>query len=115
MAGASALALSPIKLCFFALVFRLPCPGCGMTRAAVALARGDLAGAIALNPLSLVIAPWCAWLLARHVTAYVRTGALAPARAPRPTETALACTALGLLLALWAARFFGYFGGPVAV
>lgn len=30
----------------------LPCPGCGSTRAALALLRGDFTGALALNPLA---------------------------------------------------------------
>jgi len=31
----------------------LPCPGCGLTRAFCAISRGNIAGAIALNPFSL--------------------------------------------------------------
>ncbi len=37
--------------CFFRRLTGVPCPTCGGTRAALALAHGDLAGALAANPL----------------------------------------------------------------
>ena len=54
--------------CPFHALTGLPCPGCGTTRAALALARGDVAAALGWNPLaagvfvlggvSCLIAPW---------------------------------------------------------
>lgn len=38
--------------CLFRELTGLPCPTCGTTRAALALVRLDLAGAIAFNPLA---------------------------------------------------------------
>jgi Protein of unknown function (DUF2752) len=38
--------------CLFRELTGLPCPTCGTTRAALALARLDLSGAIAFNPLA---------------------------------------------------------------
>jgi len=54
--------------CPFHALTGLPCPGCGTTRAALALARGDVAAALGWNPLAAgvfvlggvsgLIAPW---------------------------------------------------------
>ena len=106
---------SPFKLCLMALVLRHPCPGCGMTRAAMALAHGDFTRALALHPLSPVMVPLIAGVLVQQGFAYIRTGArFGAGRVPRPLE--LLAAAMGLLLiAVWAARFFGLFGGPVSL
>ena len=49
-------------LCNFKRFTGVPCPTCGTTRAAIALTRGDLIEAVALNPLTtigiLVLAGW---------------------------------------------------------
>ncbi len=37
--------------CPVALVFGVPCPGCGLTRAVLLLFRGDFAGAFSMHPL----------------------------------------------------------------
>jgi hypothetical protein len=34
----------------------LPCPGCGMTRAMLRLAQGDLLGSLRMHPLGVVLA-----------------------------------------------------------
>src|SRR5262245_19726924 len=68
------LLVSPFKLCLVAALLHVPCPGCGLTRAAFAMARGDLAHAVALQPLSVVIVPMLAWIAATHALRYVRTG-----------------------------------------
>lgn len=41
-----------LPACPFRAAFGLPCVSCGATRAALALARGDLATALAFNPLA---------------------------------------------------------------
>src|SRR6185369_16979802 len=46
-----------IPVCPFALVTRHPCPGCGLTRATLALLRGDLTDALHFHPLAPVVAP----------------------------------------------------------
>ena len=106
---------APFKLCLMALAVRLPCPGCGMTRAAVALAQGDFARALALHPLSPVMAPLMAAVLAQQGVGYIRTGArFGAGRVPRPLELFAALMGL-LLIVVWVARFFGFFGGPVTI
>ncbi len=44
----------PWPVCLFRRLTGLPCPTCGATRAALALAHGDLLGAIRQNPLMCV-------------------------------------------------------------
>ena len=63
-AAAASIALAPlagraaelVPPCLFRSVTGLPCPTCGSTRAVLALARLDLAGAVALNPLAVASA-----------------------------------------------------------
>jgi len=40
-------------ICPFRTISGIPCPGCGMTRAFLALAEGDFLGALRFNPLSV--------------------------------------------------------------
>jgi hypothetical protein len=114
-AAGLALFSAPVKLCLVAALLHVPCPGCGLTRAAFAMARGDVARAFALQPLSLVLVPMLAWIATSHALRYVRTGsAWTDAHLSRATEIALAAMAL-LLVAIWIARLFGALGGPVPV
>lgn len=110
-----ALLAAPIKLCLVAALLHVPCPGCGLTRAAFAMARGDVSRAVAFHPLSIVVIPIVASILAVQAFSYVRTGsAWSAGRIGKWTEVLLAATAL-LLVVVWIARLCGAFGGPVAV
>jgi hypothetical protein len=110
-----ALLFSPVKLCLMALALRLPCPGCGMTRATMALLQGDFARAFALHPLSPVIVPLAMGLIFVNAVGYVRTGGtFGTTHVPRSIEV-LAAALVILLFGIWLARFFGYFGGPVSL
>ena len=125
--GAVVLALSAIfalivvtrlPLCPMAGVLGVPCPGCGLTRATLALAHGDLRGALRLHPLVLVIAPIFIWAMVSAALSYVRGPR--PSRNLRPwlasrLATVLAFGLLAATLGVWGARFLGYFGGPVPV
>jgi hypothetical protein len=117
VSGAGVLAavamLLPLRLCLSAALLHIPCPGCGMTRAAFALLRGDWSAAFALHPLSIFIAPVGAVLALEHADRYVWTGqALGP---PARWKAALLALFVVLLVAVWISRFFGSFGGPVPV
>ncbi len=54
----------PFSVCVFRAVTGFPCMTCGTTRALARLARLDLAGALAMNPLAtlgtLALLPWAA-------------------------------------------------------
>ncbi len=46
-----------ITVCLFRAFSGLPCPGCGLTRALIALLHGDPAAAFAYHPYSFVLLP----------------------------------------------------------
>jgi len=83
----------PTPRCIFHTLTGLPCPTCGMTRAAQALLRGDFSAAFGWNPLFLptllvtvVFWFWCVLLAARFVSP------------PNTTNIHFICTALRLAL-----------------
>ncbi len=105
----------PVKLCMVATLLHIPCPGCGLSRAAFAMARGDVTRALDFHPLSIVIVPMVAWIAGAQALHYVRTGSAWPAgRLGKWTEGLVAAMAV-LLIVVWVARLCGAFGGPVAV
>jgi hypothetical protein len=87
-------------ICPFALMTGTACPGCGMTRAASHLIRGDLGTAITYHPLvpliaALAIGGWGWFLL-------VRSGR-ARRLPPRVLNAVLIGTGV-LMLGVWVAR-----------
>lgn len=48
-------------ICVYRRVTGVECGGCGLTRGFVALAHGDLRGAVRLNPFTPVVFAWVAW------------------------------------------------------
>lgn len=110
---------SEFPLCPMAGTFGVPCPGCGLTRATLALLHGDVRGALAVHPL--------VWLMTPLFVGFVGTAVLSlvqgPAQPPRParlnwSSRGLSVVAVFLLVAMlgvWLLRFAGYFGGPVPV
>jgi hypothetical protein len=89
-----------VTVCPFALFTGMACPGCGMTRAASYLIRGDISTALGYHPLVPLIAilslgGW-AWYLLR------RSGRVQPLPT-RWVNTVLIVTGI-MLLGVWAAR-----------
>jgi hypothetical protein len=105
-----------VPLCPFAIVTRLPCPGCGLTRATLALAHGHITEALHFHPLSFIVSPVVLLAFGYNALTYVTQGRWTAAEAVQGRWI----SRLGLVLAaamivVWIARFFGAFGGPVPV
>ena len=108
--------LLDIPLCPFAIITRHFCPGCGLTRATFALAHGHLGDALRFHPLSVVVSPLVIAALSFNAISYIRNGRWAATEAARGRVVTGISLALGAaMIAIWIARFFGAFGGPVPV
>lgn len=105
MAVVGALAIAPAlegapTVCPFALGTGMACPGCGMTRAASQLLRGDFGAAVSFHPLvpaiALLAAGGWVWFLLR------RAGRVQP-MSNRVLNGILIATSIALV-AVWVAR-----------
>jgi hypothetical protein len=118
--GALGLAVwSDFPLCPMAGTFGVPCPGCGLTRATLALLYGDVRSALHFHPLVWLMAPLFIGFVATAILELVRPRAK-PARTPRLDWSSRGVTVVGVvllvaMLSVWLLRFAGYFGGPVPV
>jgi hypothetical protein len=114
----ASIVLFKLPFCPLASVLGVPCPGCGLTRATLALAHGELRQALELHPLVFVLAPLFIWAVSSAAIGYVRgPRAAQPVRlwVASRTVTVLASLLMLATLGVWGARFLGYFGGPVPV
>ena len=58
--------------CFFHLATHLECPGCGMTRAVMALLSLNVSEAFRLNPLSVTVVPLLIVIILKREYRYIR-------------------------------------------
>ncbi len=103
--------------CMFARLAHTPCPGCGSTRAVIALLHGDLHGVLRYNPLGPAVAVLVGIFAARAWFSLLRWGDFRETgngKLPLYIKRALIGLAV-IEFVLWIARFFGLFGGPVPV
>ena len=121
LAGLVGLAIhTDFPLCPLASSFGIPCPGCGLTRATLALLHGDVRAALHFHPLVWLLAPVFALFVGAALLELLRPPGTGPWRASpirwrgRGTNVA-AIAVLVLTLTVWLARFAGYFGGPAPV
>lgn len=101
-------------MCPMRVVLRIPCPSCGMTRAARLACTGHFADATHVHPLWAVMLPVLAVAFIVEVVGYARTGTWGAA-AERPAFRYAFTAVFAALLIVWAARFMGAFGGPVPI
>lgn len=114
VAGLTLLA-SGAPLCPAAGWLGIPCPGCGLTRATVALATGDWQTAFRLHPLVGFVIPVLSWLGANALRSRRTTGSLASRGLGHRLGNWCGLALAAALVTLWGLRFAGYFGGPVPV
>lgn len=84
--------------------FGIPCPGCGVTRAVLALLAGDLRGALRIHAFAPVFAGVLALLTAAVVLGPAARARLAAALQFLEERTAIGPLLLGALLVYWATR-----------
>ena len=95
--------LSPESLALFPcpihLICGVQCPGCGMTRACIALARGDISQALRHNPLSLGLVLFAAGYALAPATVRRNWQRLTPA-----VRATAKWTAFATVLVFWISR-----------
>lgn len=64
--------------CLSRTVFGISCPGCGLTRSFAAMARGDIASALQLNPCGPLLFILCCLQVPYRVLAYLNVGRTIP-------------------------------------
>lgn len=112
----AAVVFCEVPLCPLARFAHLPCPGCGLTRASLALLHGDLSTALSLHPLAPLVTPIVGVTMGAHLLSYVREGTLLSLEGKRARwANALLVATAAAMFCLWIARFLGAFGGPVPV
>ena len=98
--------LIPLPTCISLLVFKVPCPACGMTRSSLALLTGDLSKSFHYQPILIPLILLC---IASVPLAYFLDDKQWKQTVPRMTGAA----GVGLLV-VWLLRFVGLFGGPIS-
>lgn len=119
LAAAGALIAVDGYLCPFAALTGWPCPGCGLTRASLALLQGQFERALQLHPLVPVLLPLLGLVVARGFADGIG-GRWAARSAKLWSALRLESNAFWLLLTVlvlgvWLVRWGGGLGGPVPV
>lgn len=120
---AAAVLLLDVPICPWAGLLGWPCPGCGLTRAVLALLDGRFALAWRLHPLVYVVLPCAAGFAVKAIVDMTTRGRVADSggedrashRRRERLVSVVAGVGLALVVGVWVARGFGAFGGPVPV
>lgn len=87
--------------CPINLVFGIPCPSCGMTRAVLSLLRGDIVTAFCMHPLVFTLP---------FIAVFFAVGAVSPTFAKSKAALVLAIITLFLFVATYGLRIAFSFG-----
>jgi hypothetical protein len=90
-------------VCWSRRWFDASCPGCGLTRAAIAAMHGDMAAAWALNPAVFAVLPALAYQVVFRAVQVWRI-ARGHGELQRGAAVWMAWTALAVMLAQWVGR-----------
>ena len=101
-------------LCPSRRIFHVPCPSCGLTRAARLALVGEWGAATRMHPLWLVVLPYLGLVGVGECAGHVRDGRWGRWAGHRATKWAGLCILVALVV-VWVARQWGAFGGPVAI
>ncbi|HCN78195.1 MAG TPA: hypothetical protein DIT13_13495 [Verrucomicrobiales bacterium] len=110
--GAGYLLGLPLWPCVFADVTGLPCPGCGMTRAASALLRGEWAEAWRFHPFAFAFAVIGLFAAAGAMLPRASAGALAAKVEAWEVKSRLTAIFLAVLLIFSLMRVLGFWYQP---
>lgn len=108
------LGLSP---CPIAALTRVPCPGCGMTRAMRLLAAGDVGASLHMHPLAVPSVVATALVMMATVGVTWTRGTpidLMKERVGRWVAASFVLVNVAIFI-FWVARMLGWFGGRVSV
>ena len=112
LVAVAAFVFAPVSLCPLRLLLRVPCPGCGGTRAVLLALAGHFGASMRMHPLAIVGA-----LLMVPSLLFI-TRAIAHDRLGTPLPRALSrvwTIYFAALIVVWLARFAGAFGGPAPI
>jgi len=97
--------LPHVSLCMFQNLTGRPCPGCGMTRAVLRLAQGDVEGSLRMHPLGIVLVGLLVASIVGTAIGIVEGGD-PPRRFLERRGTTLVAALTAAFVALWIVRAF---------
>jgi Protein of unknown function (DUF2752) len=100
------------SFCPLRVLLHMPCPSCGLTRAARLVLGGDFAGASRMHPLWFLVLPFVGGVGVLESALFLRDGVWGQVVAQRGVMLAAWGTVLALV-GVWLARELGALGGPV--